>query len=229
MEAAKRILIIEDEPALASVLRDYLLQAGMLVNVMHDGAKAVEIILRERPDLVILDIMLPGKDGIAIVREVRASSTIPIILQTAKVEEIDRLLGLELGADDYLCKPFSPRELVARVKTILRRTARQAGPEQHSQPRGRIVLDAERWTVLLDMVPLELTRREFQLLEVLSDRPGRVLSRQQLLDLVFPDDRDVVDRTVDSHIKNIRNKIRAVTPDWDPIRSVYGVGYAFDE
>jgi two-component system response regulator BaeR len=224
MSEAKHVLIIEDEAALAEILRDYLRQAGMEADVLHEGTHAVETILRARPDVVILDIMLPGKDGLSICREVRAASDVPIILETAKVEEIDRLLGLELGADDYICKPFSPRELVARVKAILRRVDRQARPSDD----GGLVLDADQRIATLDGKPLELTRREFQLLSVLVNRPGRVFSRSQLLDLVFPDDSDVFDRTIDSHIKNIRQKIKKRDPDSAAIRSVYGVGYGYD-
>jgi two-component system response regulator BaeR len=219
-----RILIVEDEPALASILQDYLRQAGMDADVLNDGTDAVATILAAKPDLVVLDIMLPGKDGLTICRELRAVSDVPIILETAKVEEIDRLLGLELGADDYLCKPFSPRELVARVKAILRRVDRQARPPEE----GGLVLDADQWIATLGGKPLELTRREFQLLSVLTNRPGRVFSRAQLLDLAFPDDTDVFDRTIDSHIKNIRQKIKKRDPDSAAIRSVYGVGYGYD-
>ncbi len=227
MTPNKRIMIIEDEPALADILTQYLEQSGFDVETLREGTDAVERILSGDPDLVVLDLMLPGKDGLTICREVRMKSEVPIIMETAKVEEIDRLLGLELGADDYLCKPFSPRELVARVRAILRRSQPKAAgdtPDQHT-----IVLDAETWKARVGTRPLDLTRREFQLLQVLHRRPGRVFSRSQLLDLVFPDDAAVIDRTVDSHIKNIRHKVKAVTDDWDPIRSVYGVGYAYGD
>jgi two-component system response regulator BaeR len=222
-----RILIIEDEPALARIMQNYLLQAGMQAEILADGTHAVETILTTRPDLVVLDVMLPGKDGLAICREVRAQSPVPIILETARVEELDRLLGLDLGADDYLCKPFSPRELVARVKAVLRRTAPTTAAE--SQSPFRIDFDPEKWTASIRGTPLDLTRREFALLSVLHARHGRVFSRSQLLDLAFPGDTVVIDRTIDSHIRNIRNKIKSVAPDWDPVRSVYGVGYSFDE
>ncbi len=222
-------MIVEDEPALAAVMKDYLVAAGMEADVLTEGGTAVETILETRPDLVILDIMLPGKDGLAICREVRAVSDVPIILETAKVEEIDRLLGLELGADDYICKPFSPRELVARVKAILRRLDRQGASATAAEAADdAIVLDPDRWLATLGGRSLDLTRREFDLLYVLYKRPGRVFSRAQLLELAFPDDTDVFDRTIDSHIKNIRHKIRALDPDRASIRSVYGVGYAFD-
>ncbi|MGL6209416.1 MAG: response regulator [Paracoccaceae bacterium] len=219
----RRILIFEDEPTLARVIQDYLVREGFQVEVCHDGTDAVAMILEIRPDLVVLDLMLPGKDGLTICREVRAVSALPIIFETARVEEIDRLLGLELGADDYICKPFSPRELVARVKAVLRRTNPQA---EVAVPM--LTMDEATWVVAVRGVPLDLTRREFQILHVLFCRPGRVFSRAQLLDLALPDDSMVIDRTIDSHIKNIRAKVKAVSRDWDPIRSVYGVGYAFE-
>lgn len=222
----KRILIVEDEVALADVVRDYLIDASMAVELLADGSQAVETILSKRFDLVVLDLMLPVKDGLTICREVRHKSDIPIIMVTARVEELDRLIGLELGADDYICKPFSPRELVARIKAIFRRVDKSV--LKPDEPQGRFVVDTERWLATLDGASVGLTRREFKLLEILHTRPGRVFSRSQLLDLAFPDDSDVIDRTIDSHIKNIRNKIKAVA-DWEPIRSVYGVGYTFDE
>jgi two-component system response regulator BaeR len=219
----RRILIVEDEPVLASIVADYLREAGMEAEILTHGARAAAYIRRTAPDLVILDVMLPGKDGLTICREVRAFSNVPIIFQTARTEEIDRLLGLELGGDDYVCKPFSPRELVARVKSVLRRTSPGAPIEV-----PRLALDAERWTVALDGLPVDLTRREFQVLAVLVNRPGRVFSRAQILDGAFPDDSAVIDRTIDSHIKNIRAKVKARDEGFDPIRSVYGVGYAYE-
>ncbi|MEP0521329.1 MAG: response regulator [Hyphomicrobiales bacterium] len=222
----KRVLIIEDEAALAEIVRDYLIDASMHPTLLADGANAVETILSEHFDLLVLDLMLPVKDGLTICREVRQKSDLPIIMVTAKVEELDRLIGLELGADDYICKPFSPRELVARIKAIFRRVDKST--PKSNRPEERFIVDTERWLATLDGKSVELTRREFKLLEILHARPGRVFSRSQLLDMAFPDDSDVIDRTIDSHIKNIRNKIKAVA-DWDPIRSVYGVGYAFDE
>lgn len=222
------IIIVEDEATLAGVIRDYLVDAGMRVTVLHDGATATETILGTKPDLVVLDIMLPGKDGITICREVRAESDIPIIMETAKVDEIDRLLGLELGADDYLCKPFSPRELVARAKAVMRRTRAHPSPKDDRSVDSRLQLDEEKWQTMLDGTQINLTRREFQLLLVLQKSAGRVYSRSQLLDAVFHDDAEVFDRTVDSHIKNLRQKLKQVAPDFDPIRSVYGVGYAYE-
>ena len=229
MNDPKRILIIEDEQELAGILRDYLEQWGLEVELMHDGDGAVAKILNERPDLVILDIMLPGLDGVSICREVRAVSNIPIIIETARIEEIDRLLGLELGADDYICKPFSPRELVARVRSLLRRSEITADAEESASPsNSRLKLDPSRWAATVDGVHIDLTRREFQILSVLYNRPGQVFSRTQLLDMAFVEDTGMVHRTIDSHIKNIRLKIRRVEPDAEFIRSVYGVGYAYE-
>ena len=222
------ILIVEDEIALAEVIRDYLMDAGMQVSLLHDGTDAPQTILDMDPDLVVLDIMLPGKDGISICREVRNKSQVPIIMETAKVDEIDRLLGLELGADDYLCKPFSPRELVARVKAVLRRTGVTQVTGKSETHGARLELDEHKWLTRLDGQTVNLTRREFQLLLVLQSQPGRVYSRSQLLDLVFQDDADVFDRTIDSHIKNLRQKLKRIATDYDPVRSVYGVGYAFE-
>ncbi len=222
----KRILIVEDEPALATVIADYVEANGMEAEILETGETAVDKALSGGFDLMVLDLMLPGKDGLSICRELRQSSALPIIMVTAKVEEIDRLLGLEMGADDYLCKPFSPRELVARVKAVLRRGVQP--PQTSSGQTGRFAIDSERWKAAVDGKALDLTRREFRLLEILHSRPGRVYSRAQLLEMACPDDADVFDRTVDSHIKNIRSKIK-VASGWEPIRSVYGVGYAFDE
>lgn len=224
MQQKPFILIIEDEPDLSAILEDYFHISGMAAETLPDGSKAVETILEKAPDVVVLDIMLPGKDGLTICREVREKSDVPIILQTAKVEEIDRLLGLELGADDYLCKPCSPRELVARVRAVLRRVKRQTGEEPETG-KG-LKLDSDRWIATYNGENLDLTRRELQLLYLLCRSPGRVYSRAQILEQAYPDDADVFDRTIDSHIKNIRNKVKAIDPEAVVIRSVYGVGYS---
>ncbi|PLW76871.1 response regulator [Cohaesibacter celericrescens] len=227
MTQADHILIVEDEVVLADLIKEYLEHSGFAVTMLHEGSHAVETILELSPDLVVLDLMLPGKDGLAIAREVRDQSDVPIIMETAKLEEIDRLLGLELGADDYLCKPFSPRELVARVKAVLRRT--KVRSLEQSLPQHGLTFDEDKWTACLEGHALDLTRREFQLLRILSNHPGRVYSRAQLLDLVFSDNLDMVDRTIDSHIKNIRIKVKAIAPGMDLIRSIYGIGYAFGD
>lgn len=223
---APRILIVEDETSLAEVVRDYLSIEGMAVDVLFEGTDAVSAALAGKHDLIVLDLMLPGVDGLTICRELRRTSDVPIIMTTAKVEEIDRLLGLGLGADDYLCKPYSPRELVARVQAILRRAVGRMD-NNVTVPSSRLETDPERWFASLDGKPLNLTRREFMLVHSLTTRPGRVFSRDDLLSRAFPDDTEVFDRTIDSHIRNIRRKIATVS-DNDPIRSVYGVGYSYD-
>jgi len=221
----KTIMIVEDESALAEVLQDYLTRDGFSVCHLAEGTHVVETVRSNPPDLIILDLMLPGKDGLQICREIRQDSDVPIILATARVEEIDRLLGLELGADDYVCKPYSPREIVARVKAILRRVAAAQAP---TRSPALINLQAETLSASISGNRLDLTVREFQLLSVLAKRPGRVFSRAQLLDLAYPDDADIYDRTIDSHIKNIRKKIAEYLPDVEVIRSVYGIGYAYE-
>lgn len=222
MNERPHILLIEDEVALSDVIRDYLLGAGMRVTVLYSGTNALANIKAARPDLLILDVMLPNMDGIEICRKVRAESTIPIILETARAEEVDRILGLEIGADDYICKPFSPRELVARVKANLRRIGFEEQPIRNT----RLSMDTATWIATIDSQDIGLTRREFQLLHVMVMREGRVMSRAQLIDLAFGNESDVIDRTIDSHIKNIRLKIKSVAADFEVIRSVYGVGYA---
>ncbi|MBL8520740.1 MAG: response regulator [Betaproteobacteria bacterium] len=222
----KLIAIVEDEPKIAALLTDYLVREGFATRHHAEGLGVVEAVRREPPDLLILDIMLPGKDGLAIAREIRAFSDLPIILLTARVEEIDRLLGLEIGADDYICKPFSPREVVARAKAILRRTARTAGLAP-AQP-DPIHLDEARYAVEVRGTPVTLTPVEFRLLATLMGRPGQVLSRTQLMDSLYLDHRVVSDRTVDSHVKNLRKKLVDAGGDEEWLRSIYGVGYKID-
>lgn len=223
--ADEHILIVEDESKIAELLKDYLRKAGFTVSCLTRGDEAVEKINRTAPALVLLDIMLPGADGITVCREVRKFSDIPIIMVTAKVEEIDRLIGLEIGADDYICKPFSPREVVARVKAVLRR----AGPGQSFRrlAAGPIVLDKTTRQVTIDGQPISLTPSEFGLLNVLMGYPERVFSRGELLDKVQGYQYAGYDRTIDSHIKNLRKKIAARLPDKEIILTLYGVGYKF--
>ena len=221
-----RILIVEDEPDIASVLQDYLRVAGYDTEHVSDGPTGLDRLLEAPPDLTLLDIMLPGMDGLAVLREARAHTDRPVILLTARIEEVDRLIGLDAGADDYICKPFSPREVVARVRAVLRRT--QAGPEEAAAAGRALVLDEARWHATLEGAALSLTRREFHLLQVLARSPGRIFSRAQLLDLAYDDDADVTERAVDSHVKNLRRKLAAAAPAHEWIRSVYGVGFAFE-
>ena len=223
--SAAPILIVEDEPKIAQLLIDYLAQATYSTHWQNRGDNTVSWTQEHAPQLILLDIMLPGKDGMEICREIRTFSDVPIIMVTARVEEIDRLLGLELGADDYICKPFSPREVVARIKTILRRVAAQEAP---GAGYLGLELDQEQHRATVNGHTLDLTPVEFRLLRVLLNQPGRVYSRSQLLNQVFDDSYAVSDRTVDSHIKNLRRKVREFQPSEEVIRTVYGVGYKLE-
>ena len=225
---APRILYAEDEADIASVVIDYLHHAGFQVEHHADGAEALAALIARPPALAILDLMLPGTDGLTILREARARQLCPVICLTAKVEEVDRLVGLEMGADDYICKPFSPRELVARVKIILRRH-QPAGSASNAPATSDWQLDEATCQASWRGQPLGLTRREFALLHILQRHPGKIYPRSQLLDLAYADALDVSDRAIDSHVKNLRKKLRAVMGDEaECIRSVYGVGFAFD-
>ncbi|MFH1215503.1 MAG: response regulator [Pseudomonadota bacterium] len=218
----KTILIVEDEPRLADLHRDYLQQAGYATECISDGTAVVSWVKEYTPILILLDLMLPGKDGLEICKEIRSFSSVPIIMVTARVDEIDRLLGLELGADDYICKPFSPREVLARVKAVLRRSSATV---QNNQV---LELDPECYVATLQGRKLDLTAVEFQLLNILSKKPGRIFTRDQLMDSIYTDRRIVCDRTIDSHIKKLRKKIFTVAPDLEIIHSVYGVGYKYE-
>jgi two-component system response regulator BaeR len=215
-------LVVEDEPKLARLLADYLNAAGFDVRVIDNGLKVVDAVNERKPDVILLDLMLPGRRGIDVFADVRRIADIPVVMVTARVEEVDRLVGLELGADDYVCKPFSPREVVARVKAVLRR-----GRRASEAPTG-VTLDDERYQASLDGKRLDLTPVEFRLLKTLASRPGRIFPRGQLLDTLYEDHRVVSDRTVDSHVKNLRRKLEAARPGTDLIRSVYGVGYKLE-
>ncbi len=225
-----RILVVEDEPDIAAIVVDYLRHAGYAVEHQAEGRAALASMLVAPPDLTLLDIMLPGMDGLEILRQARRHTQHPIIMLTARVEEVDRLIGLELGADDYICKPFSPREVVARVKAVLRRAAAaQEPPMGKTTTVAALALDESHWQATLHGVPLGLTRREFRLLQVLARHHGRIFSRAQLLDQAYDDTLDVNERAIDSHIKNLRKKLKAASTDGsDWIRSVYGVGFALD-
>jgi two-component system, OmpR family, response regulator BaeR len=215
------LFIVEDEPELAALVADYARAAGYLPTVFDDGALALEAIRAEAPALVVLDLMLPGLDGLSLCRAVRSFSEVPIVMVTARVEEIDRLLGLESGADDYLCKPFSPRELMARIKAILRRS----GGAVRQLP---LVVDEAAHRISIQGAALDLTPTEFAILAAMARRPGQVFSRAQLLDLVRDDSLDVADRAIDSHVKNLRRKLAAAAPGVEAIHSIYGLGYRFD-
>jgi two-component system response regulator BaeR len=221
-----RIVIVEDEPELAALVADYARAAGYTADVFGDGAAALDALRRDPPALVVLDLMLPGLDGLALCRALRAEANplladLPVVMVTARVEEIDRLLGLEAGADDYLCKPFSPRELVARIKAILRRAGR---------PAPVIGVDTAARRITVHGKALDLTPTEYGILAALARRPGQVFSRAQLLDLAREGNAslDVTDRAIDTHVKNLRRKLDAALPGVDAIRSIYGLGYRFD-
>ncbi|MBK1701616.1 response regulator [Thiococcus pfennigii] len=218
------ILIVEDEQRLARLLADYLEAAGYATAHLADGAEVVARVRTDEPALILLDLMLPGTDGLTICREVRAFSTVPIIMATARVEEIDRLLGLDLGADDYICKPYSPREVVARVKAVLRR----AGTGAASPGEGPLALDETTLRVRAGRREVELTAVEFALLAALHGAPGRIFSRDRLMDRIYRDHRVVSDRTIDSHVKKLRRKLAEILPEQDLIHSVYGVGYRYE-
>ena len=219
------VLVVEDEPKIAQLLVDYLLQANYPTHHIGNGEEVVPWVRDHDPRLILLDVMLPGRDGMSICREIRGFSDVPIVMVTARVEEIDRLLGLELGADDYICKPFSPREVIARVHAIMRRVASQQSAE--GEYLG-IVVDREQHRAYVNGHLLDLTPMEFRLLGVLLENPGRVFTRNQLMDRVYKDRRAVSDRTMDSHIKNLRRKVREFQPGEEVIRTVYGVGYKLE-
>jgi len=226
MNRPGEVLIVEDEPKLAALLVDYLHAAGFTTRVLANGLDVVPAVRAAPPALVLLDLMLPGRDGLEICRELRGFTDLPIIMVTARVEEIDRLLGLELGADDYICKPYSPREVVARVKAVLRRRMPPAGPA--ASPVPGLVIEPEAYRATLDGITLDLTPVEFRLLETLAAHPGRVFSRAGLLERLYDDHRIVSDRTVDSHVKNLRRKLGEAAPDRELIHSIYGVGYRLE-
>ncbi|UUO24249.1 response regulator [Colwellia sp. M166] len=213
------ILIVEDEMKLATLLADYFTMAEFSPHLIHHGDDVIAWVKSNQPKAILLDIMLPGKNGIDLCKEIRQFSNVPILMVTAKVEEIDRLLGLELGADDYICKPFSPREVVARVKAILRRT------QTIENPSDMITLDEYRLTVSFHHQEVALTAVEFQLLKPLAEKPERIFSREQLMQNMYSDHRIVNNRTIDSHIKKLRKKLSDISNGKDWVQSVYGTGY----
>ena len=217
------VLILEDEDRIAAILRDYLQREGYATCCINNGNDALPAIREKKPDLILLDVMLPGRNGLDICRDIRQFSQVPILMLTARVEEIDRLLGLELGADDYICKPFSPREVVARVKAVLRR-AGNTGLSVASD----IEIDEEKFRISIMGKALDTTVVEFQLLKILAATPGQVWSRGQLMDKIYPDHRIVSERTIDSHVKKLRKKIDRILPQREIIHSVYGAGYKYE-
>jgi len=221
----KMILVVEDEPSLAIVLCEYLAKSGYNTHIIDNGLEVINWVKLNNPDLLILDLMLPERDGLDIYRELRTFSQVPVVMATARIDEIDRLVGLELGADDYICKPYSSREVVVRVKNILRRS----GDEHKSEEKANgLIIDDKKMSVILNTVPVALTPAEFRLLSFFNKHPEQVFSREQLMTEIYEDDRVVTDRTIDSHIKNLRKKLQQVSADSEYIKSIYGVGYKLE-
>jgi len=221
--AAHRVLVVEDDRKISDLLQNYLRASGYAAEAAYDGRDALRQMEQQVPDAVILDWMLPGLDGIGVCQAVRAFSDVPILMLTARIDEVDRLLGLDTGADDYVCKPFSPREVIARIRALLRRA------------EGRVKASTKPWVIddasfRISWLGqwLVLTRIEFMMFRLLLSRPGRVYSRDQLLASAHDSQHDISDRAIDTHIKNLRKKVQAVDPASDCIASVYGVGYRFD-
>ena len=229
VEVPRRVLVVDDEPKIVDVVRDYLTAAGFAVSVAVDGPSALDRARAQPPDLVVLDLGLPGLDGLDVARELQAiQPPVPIIMLTARSDEVDRVLGLELGADDYLVKPFSPRELVARVRAVLRRTT-GAGEPRERFAVGDVTVDVARRQVTVGERSVELTSTEFELVAHLARQPGRVFTRVQLLDVIHGTATEGYERAIDAHVKNIRRKLEG-----DPHRprlllTVHGVGYRFAE
>jgi two-component system alkaline phosphatase synthesis response regulator PhoP len=222
----QRILIVDDERKLVHGLVSYFRQAGFETLAAYDGRTALDITRRDQPDLIVLDLMLPEVDGLEVCRQIRRTSSVPIIMLTARVEESDKLIGLEIGADDYVAKPFSPREVVARARAVLRRASGALQPARMLRG-GAVVVDVERRSVESYGQPVELTPTEFELLAALMRNPGRPLSRSQLLDATASEDDAGYERTIDAHIKNLRRKIEADPAKPEHILTVFSVGYKF--
>jgi len=222
------ILVVDDEPKIVKQARDYLKKGGFRVVTAADGSVALNVAHRERPDLIVLDLNLPGMDGLDVCRALRRESDVPIIMLTARVEETDRLIGLELGADDYITKPFSPRELVARVRAVLRRV--RGGTRQPGLIRaGELEIDLNGHRVVLGGDAIKLTRTEFNLLATLAQHPGQAFSREQLLGRLHGVAWEGYDRSIDAHIKNLRRKLEENPLEPRYILTVYGIGYRFTD
>jgi two-component system response regulator BaeR len=219
MSSTPLVVIAEDEAKLASVLADYLHQEQYRTKVIADGRRVIAAVKDSKPDLLLLDLNLPHRSGFDICREIRTFSQLPILMITARTEVADRLSGFDMGADDYICKPFSPSEVIARIKAVLRR----ANPSTVNT--SGLQIDEPAFRATIDNQPLNLTPVEFKLLKTLAASPRRVFSREQLIDALYSDGREVVDRTIDSHIRNLRRKLTELRPDTEWIEAVYGVGY----
>jgi two-component system alkaline phosphatase synthesis response regulator PhoP len=224
----ERILVVDDEPKIVKLARDYLEQSNYVVLTAVNGPQALAIARADKPDLIVLDLNLPGMDGLDVCRQLRRESDVPIIMLTARIEETDRLIGLELGADDYITKPFSPRELVARVRAVLRRV--NGGLSQPGLIRvGDLEIDLQGHRASQNGEPLHLTRIEFNLLSLLSQHPGQAFSRQRLLEQLHGYSHDGFDRSIDAHVKNLRRKIEPDLSNPTYILTVYGIGYRFND
>ena len=225
MDAVQKVLVVDDEVKLVRLIKAYLEEAGFGVATAYDGDQALQQFEREAPDLIVLDLMLPQIDGLEVARRVRRRSDVPLIMLTARVEETDRVVGLELGADDYVTKPFSPRELVARVRAVLRRGAHPAAPQRLDF--GPLVIDVDGHQATLEGETIELTPSEFGLLLTMAQQPGRAFSRRQLLESIADSGYATVERAIDTHVKNLRRKleINPVRPRY--LYTVRGVGYKF--
>ena len=220
-----KVLLVEDDTRLAQLTARYLESHGVVVTIAHDGIEGQAEALRRQYDCLVLDLMLPGRDGLEITRELRARTDVPIVMVTARGEEADRVLGLEVGADDYVTKPFSPRELLARIRATVRRVRGQAGPAQQTITVGGLVLDPQRMTVTLDGKSVDVTAYEFSILRALAQRPGRVLSREQLLDLAKGSAELSFDRSIDVHVSRLRAKLGDDSRSPKILKTVRGVGY----
>jgi len=223
---SERILVVDDDPHIIDLAQMYLEQDGFAVESANDGRAALDKILADEPALVVLDLMMPELDGWEVCRRVRAQSDVPIIMVTARGEDIDKIVGLELGADDYLAKPFNPRELVARVKAILRRTSNKQNTEQKKVSIGNLVINPQHRTVTIDNTSVDLRMKEFDLLQTLAENPNIVFSREKLLNVVWGYDFAGETRTVDVHIAHLRHKLKRMSPE---IETVWGVGYKLVE
>jgi two-component system alkaline phosphatase synthesis response regulator PhoP len=222
------ILVIDDEPKIVKLARDYLQQSGFRVAVAGDGTTGIAVARQERPDLIVLDLNLPGSDGLDVCRTLRRDSDVPIIMLTARAEETDRLIGLELGADDYIAKPFSPRELVARVRAVLRRV--RGGLQQSGMIRAAdLEIDLEGHRIMRAGQPVHLTPTEFTLLATLAQHPGQTFSREQLITRLYDVAYEGLSRSVDAHIKNLRQKLEPDPADPRYVMTVYGIGYRFTD
>ena len=226
MPLVKRVLVVEDEVNIARLVRDYLHQAGFAVLEASDGPGALHLARAERPDMIVLDLGLPGMDGYDVTRELRATSSVPIIMLTARSDESDRIVGLELGADDYIVKPFSPKELVARIRAVLRRVDATLGGGEIVRA-GSVTIDIPKMRVSVDGDDVTLTSTEFDILLTLARQPGRIYTRAQLLDAVHGVSFESYERSVDAHVKNLRRKIEPDPKHPSLVLTVYGVGYKF--